>query len=55
MFENKDVQQLTEQVRQLVSINSALLKKLEQQQSVLLSIAAFVSKNSETCPSFGVL
>jgi len=55
MFDNKEIQQLTEQVRQLVTINQALLRKLEQQQSVLLSIAGFVSKNSEGTPSFGVL
>jgi hypothetical protein len=55
MFDNKELQQLTEQVRQLVTVNQALLRKLEQQQSVLLSIAGFVSKNSETCPTFGIL
>lgn len=55
MFNDKQLSELTEQVRQLVSVNQALLRKLEQQQSVLLSIAGFVSKNSETCPTFGIL
>jgi hypothetical protein len=55
MFENKEVQELTRQVSALVTISQALLKKLEQQQTVLLTIAGFVSKNSEHNPSFGIL
>jgi hypothetical protein len=55
MFENKEVQELTRQVRELVTVNQALLKKLEGNEVKLAALVKFVRDNSTEAPSFGVL
>jgi hypothetical protein len=55
MFENKEVQELTQQVRELVAVNKSLLAKLEGQHKMLVVLADFVQKNSGTTPSFGTI
>lgn len=55
MFESKELQQLTEQVRQLVQINRAILTKLEAQNKAWLILSDHISKNSTDVPQFGIL
>jgi hypothetical protein len=55
MFNDKKQEELTEQVRQLVQINRAILTKLEAQNKAWLILSEHVSKNSETTPTFGIL
>jgi len=58
MFEkNPDpqIETLKTQIGELVSINRALLKKLEEQHTMLGSIAAFVRKQSGDVAAFGVI
>lgn len=54
MFSSKETQELTNQVRELVEVNKALLNKLEAQGKMLGAIADFVGRNSSNAPSFGV-
>lgn len=55
MFNNEQLEKLTQAVRDLVEVNRALLKKLEAQDVKLVALANFVSKNSDSNPSFGVI
>ena len=48
-----DLQKLTTAVQELVAVNKALLKKIEQQQVKLVALADFVSKNSGDMPCIG--
>jgi hypothetical protein len=40
---------------ELIGVNKALLKKLEEQSVSLTTIAKFVRENSSSAPTFGVL
>jgi hypothetical protein len=55
MFENKEIQELTRQVCELVQVNRALLTKIEAQNKAWVILADHVSKNSEHNPSFSVI
>jgi hypothetical protein len=55
MFDNKEIQQLTTAVRELVQINRALLTKIESQNKAWLILSDHISKNNENVPSYGVL
>lgn len=58
MFESKpdpQLEKLTSAVQELIAVNKALLKKMEEQQVSLAALARFVKENSSTTPSFGVM
>lgn len=40
---------------ELIGVNKALLKKLEEQSVSLTALAKFVRENSSNAPTFGVL
>jgi hypothetical protein len=44
--ENKEIEKLTTAVQELVAVNKALLRKIEAQDTKLVALANFVSKNS---------
>jgi hypothetical protein len=58
MFESKpdpQLEELKKLLTEMISLQGALLRKLETQNTTLSAIAKFVTDNSEKRPSFGVL
>jgi hypothetical protein len=56
MFEPKpdpELLKLKEQLGEMISLERALLKKLEEQMVILNSIGRFVKENSSTTAAFG--
>jgi hypothetical protein len=58
MFETKpdpQLEALKNQLAEMISLQRDLLKKLQEQNTMLVSLARFVSENSVVKPSFGVM
>ena len=52
MFENKELQQLTQAVRDLITVNQQLLKKIEAQGVLLNTLARAASGDDRNRPAF---
>jgi len=57
MFEKQpdpQLEKLIGQMQTMIELQMALLKKLEQQQTMLTALAKFVHSNSSDTPSFSI-